>query len=374
MQNALNKKVEVILKSEVSKSFYAVKAAQSLDIDVEKKSVHHLTIQPNIREDFKIGMIIGSSGSGKTTLAKKMFGEDCFKSVFDLDRSIIDQFDDKYSYDERAIILNSIGLSSVPCWIKPAKTLSNGQRARAEAALAIANSKEDIIVLDEWTSVVDRTVAKVMSHCINKFSKKFDKRIILLSCHFDVIEWVDPDWIINCNDQSFLDRGLLRPEERERKERLEFTIRAATRESWKQFSKYHYLNDKIPGGRIFFYGLFHGDGQIGFICFANYTPKRPNKRWIYHFNRIVIHPDYAGFGLGIKLITESTKIFLKEHPSAKVMGLFSSIPVYKAMIKNKYWRFLGKENKISKVSAGENMERKTGFRQKVTIFRFEFRN
>lgn len=179
-------------------------ACNALDIDINKKSVHHLQVNGiTIPEQWNVGLICGASGSGKTTLAKKVFGEDIFRAILDEDKPIIDQFPASFTYDDCAEILSGIGLNSVPCWVRPVKTLSNGQRARAEAALLMVQDAE-VICIDEWTSVVDRTVAKAMSHCVQKFAKKRNKQIILLSCHYDIIEWLCPDWVIDCNEQKFL--------------------------------------------------------------------------------------------------------------------------------------------------------------------------
>lgn len=195
--------VELTLQSEVFSNFRCKMAADSLDIDTQKKSVHHLKIDNIILPgDWHIGLVAGNSGSGKTTLLKHLFGDDCFKAVLDDDQPIINQFPKELNYDECAAILTGVGLTSVPCWIRPVKTLSNGQKARAEAALLMAQS-DDIIFIDEWTSVVDRTVAKAMSLCISKYAKKAGKRIIICSCHFDIIEWLAPDWLIDCNKQQF---------------------------------------------------------------------------------------------------------------------------------------------------------------------------
>lgn len=190
------------LESEVFNTFRCQAAANSLDIDVKKKSIHNLEINNiNIPDKWNIGLIYGASGSGKTTLAYNLFGKDIFNNKLNEEKSIIDQLPGELSYEECANILNGIGLNSVPCWIRPIKTLSNGQKARAEAAFLICT--QNFVCIDEWTSVVDRTVAKAMSVCINKFAKKTNKQIILLSCHYDILEWLQPDWVIDCNKQKF---------------------------------------------------------------------------------------------------------------------------------------------------------------------------
>lgn len=355
------------MQSDISKTFFCTKAAQSLDIDVEKKSTHHFKVACDTEKTFNVGLIVGSSGSGKTTLAKKMFGEEIFSVKLDENLPIIDQFSEKYSYEERAALLAGIGLTSVVTWIRPIKTLSNGQRARAEAAFLMSSDKE-IIVIDEWTSVVDRTVAKVMSHCVQKFARKFNKKIIILSCHYDVFEWLNPCFVIDCNKESYEDRRLLRLNHK-RAERIELSIKEVGRETWKYFSKYHYLSDVLPGGKIYTYGLFDGENQIGFQCFANYCPHKDKKeKMIMHFNRTVIHPDYAGLGLGIKLINETAKMMIKKN--YRVFGAFSSTPVFKSMSKEKDWVL--KSIKRDVKSRGGTSSNKDFMRKKVKMYSFEF--
>lgn len=366
-------KIDIRLQSEVFNSFRCQVAANSLDIDVKKKSIHNLKIDNiNIPDDWNIGLIYGASGSGKTTTVTELFGKDVFEIIIDDEKSIIDQLPSDLSYEECASMLNGIGLNSVPCWLRPVKTLSNGQKARAEALLLMSSNKE-IIFIDEWTSVVDRTVAKAMSISLSKYAKKNNKKIILLSCHYDILEWLNPDWMIDCNKQIF---ELPKSEDFffNEREKLEFTIKEVGRETWKYFSKYHYLSERLPGGKIYLYGLFHGDNQIGFQCFANYTPHKKGTKIIYHSNRTVIHPDYNGLGLGIKLINETSKLLMNKI-ECRIMAKFSSTPVFKAMRKQKQWIFLGEKRLMGKMKTGGSMTRKGGFREEgVKTYNFEFKN
>lgn len=365
----------VKLEAEVFKTFRCQKAANSLDIDVKKKSIHELSIAADIESKFNVGLILGASGSGKTTLAKQIYGAECFQINIDPAKAVIDQFPEKWSYDECASSLQGIGLTSVPHWIKPVYTLSNGQRARAEAALLMSEKTSKVIAIDEWTSVVDRTVAKAMSHCIQKHARRSDQKIVLLSCHYDVIEWLNPDWIIDCNKSEFIDRRLLRPEERERKEKLVFELREVDRSTWKYFSKYHYLSDRLPGGYIETYGLFHGDNQIGFQCFANYVPKRRGQFTMQmHSNRTVVHPDYAGLGLGMKIIDLSSIDMLKRFGSSvDIRAKFSSEPVYRAMKKNPMWELVTIDRQIGRTDRGSIRAGDGGFRENVKTYSFKFR-
>lgn len=326
---------ELVLKCPVSESFLAQKARGSVDLSDETKTWHKLSVANcDTTTPWNIGLIVGASGSGKSTLAKHIYGDFDFYQP-DKTKAVIDQFPKEWSYDQVASQLNAIGLSQVPCWIKSLGLLSNGQQERAKVALALANDQAN--VFDEWTSVVDRNVAAAMSHTVQKFARKNNKQIVLISCHYDVLDWLDPDWVIDCNSQTYIDR---RSEVGgERKKKMCFDIKPVDARTWKRFSKYHYLSDNIPGGLIFTYGLFLGDQQIGFQCFAEYMPWRDKtKKRVLHFNRTVIHPDYVGFGLGMKLINETSAIM--HAKGYRIMGKFSSIPVYKAMSKQSDWVLL----------------------------------
>lgn len=364
------KNYSLLLESKPHDSFRCKKAANSLDIDMGKKLRHEFSVDADIESDYNVGLIVGASGSGKTTLAESIYGVDSLHRVLDSSKPVIEQFPESYTYEDCARSLMGVGLSAVPCWIRPAVTLSNGQKERAEIALQMARD-DSIVVIDEWTSVVDRTVGKIMSECIQKWARKSEKRVVLLSCHYDVFDWLQPDWVIDCNKQTYTDRRLLR---RSRQEKLTFDIRPIGRESWRFFSKYHYLSDRLPGGHIELFGLFLGDDQIGFQCFANYVPYRKEDR-LYgvkkkmHSNRTVVHPDYVGLGLGLVLINETSR--LMHDDGYHVMAKFSSIPVLKAFKRSDRWRFLGTK-RDHKIVVGGNMLRDAGFRMDVAAHQFEY--
>lgn len=360
----------VRLESPVSRSFRCQRAADSLDIDASKKSVHELTITADLETPFSVGLIVGSSGSGKTSLARQIFGHNCFASLLRDELPIIEQFPESMSYDDCAEVLSGVGLTSVPCWIRPVFTLSNGQRARAEAALAVVSTHQTV-VLDEWTSVVDRTVAKVMSHCVQKFVRRAGRSIVLLSCHHDVTEWLNPDWIIDCNRSEFHNRRSLQPH---RTEQLTFDVREIDKSSWRYFSKYHYLSERLPGGKLYLYGLFHGSDQIGFQCFASYMPRRRGELDVYHSNRTVIHPDYAGMGLGMKLINVTSSHMLSRR--VRVRAKFSSAPIARCMIRDPNWCLKKIDRVIGKMPAGQcdrgSAPGGGGFRTNVKTYSFEY--
>lgn len=139
------------------------------------------------------------------------------------------------------------------------------------------------------------------------------------------------------------------------------------------------MSDRLPGGKIHTYGLFFGADQIGFQCFANYTPTKKGTQAIFHSNRTVIHPDYAGLGLGMQVVNLTSELVQKKY-GYRIMGKFSSVPMYKACIKYPCWKFLGAKRlfgELKRGGVGRNSELRkntsTGFREKgVMTFHFEY--
>lgn len=145
---------------------------------------------------FKIGVIVGSSGSGKTTLIKKFGVEE--QPIWDSNKAIISHFD---SPDDGVNKLSSVGFNSIPSWYKPYNVLSNGEKFRADLARKLKTGA----IIDEYTSVVDRTVAKAASVALSRYIKNNDiENVVLSTCHYDIIDWLEPDWVLNTDTGELL--------------------------------------------------------------------------------------------------------------------------------------------------------------------------
>lgn len=150
-------------------------------------------------EKWNIGLIVGNSGTGKTSIAKKVFG-DFNKNIWD-EKAIIENFQSDLNMEQITYALGSVGFNSIPYWLKSYNVLSNGEKSRVDLARMLAEN--DFSVYDEFTSMVDRDVAKSMSNSLQKAFRKNDKQIVLLSCHKDIIEWLEPDWVYDTDERFF---------------------------------------------------------------------------------------------------------------------------------------------------------------------------
>jgi len=152
-------------------------------------------------KDWNIGVIVGASGTGKTTIAKELFGDKFINHQYK-STSVIDDMPEGKTVKEITKAFNSVGFSSPPSWLKPYDVLSNGEKMRVDLAYSILKSEETII-FDEFTSVVDRNVAQIGSHALQKTVRKQGKRFIAVACHYDILDWLEPDWVFNTDEMGF---------------------------------------------------------------------------------------------------------------------------------------------------------------------------
>ena len=159
-----------------------------------------------------IGLIVGPSGSGKTSLGSAIFpgtGIHDLYAGWPTDKPIIDAIIPEGDFNQASAALAAVGLGDVPAWLRPFRVLSNGEQFRAGLARLMCDS-EEAVVIDEFTSVIDRQIAKVGAAAFGKSWKRTGKQVVLLSCHYDIIEWLQPDWIYDTKEARFYSRDCLR--------------------------------------------------------------------------------------------------------------------------------------------------------------------
>ena len=270
------------------------------------ESREHFKGEINLCNDWKIGLIVGKSGSGKTTIAKQLF-EDYYITKFEYtNKSILDDMPNWCSVSDITNAFNSVGFSSPPSWLKPYFVLSNGEKMRCDLARSILE-KNEMIVFDEFTSVLDRNVAKIGSFAIQKAIRKSNKKFIAVGCHYDVEDWLLPDWVFNTDTmtfQSFEGQKKNRP-------KIDFKIyEASNKQIWKMFSKHHYLSHNHNNAAKVFISTIN-DEIAGFLSVLHFP--HPKVKNIKKVHRLVILPDYQGAGFGIKFLNEIGKLYKKQN-------------------------------------------------------------
>ena len=241
-------------------------------------------------QDWNVGLIVGPSGSGKSSVARDLWPEysgDGFD--WPADRAIVDGFD--AGIRETVQLLTSVGFGSPPSWLRPYRALSTGEQFRADLARALAGP-DDPIVYDEFTSAVDRRVAQIGSHAVQKAVRRRKQRFVAVTCHHDVVEWLQPDWVFRPDSTDFEWRRL------QPHPRLEFDVFPVHHSAWATFRHHHYLSATLHRAARCF--VAEHDGQP--VAFASYLHfAHPHAKRLKMFHRIVVLPDYQGIGLGGRL-------------------------------------------------------------------------
>ncbi len=278
-------------------SFRVQQVAGMFDVPLADRATERFRLEtPELGDDWKIGLIVGPSGSGKTTVARELFG-DRFHTPgpWPEDRAVVDGLGD-LPIKEITGLFTAVGFSSPPSWVKPYHVLSGGERFRCDLARALATTTAceaalPLLAFDEYTSVVDRTVARVLSAALAKGIRggQIGRRFVAVTCHYDVTEWLTPDWIIDMATSTFQRRCLRRPA-------IELEVFRCGRGAWEMFRRHHYLTGSLSTAARCFVALWNGM-PVGFCATVSLIGRKG--RW--RISRLVTLPDYQGVGIGMAL-------------------------------------------------------------------------
>ena len=247
---------------------------------------------------WKIGVVVGPSGSGKTSIGRSIWPD---VGIYDgdqgwpADKPIVDAIAPKGGFDDVTGALSAVGLGSVPAWLRPYHALSNGEKFRAGLARIIAEGKQRVII-DEFTSVVDRQIAKVGAGAFSKSWKRGGGQAVLLSCHYDILDWVEPDWVFDTRTGE-LQRGSLW-----RRPKFELEVFATNGSYWPMFEPHHYL--KLPRmiSAKYYVGFIEGEA----VCHLASSPALQSAGM--RLARMVVMPEWQGAGVGMKFLNEVARL------------------------------------------------------------------
>ena len=262
------------------------------DVPPEKVSAEAWSVDLPLEDrPWNIGLICGPSGCGKTTIAKKFFA-DAMVSGFDwpADESILDGFPADLGIKEITHMLGSVGFSSPRSWLRPFHALSNGEQFRVTMARVLAE-RNKLAVVDEFTSVVDRVVAQLGSSAVAKAVRRSGRQFIAVSCHMDIEEWLQPDWVLLPHENRFLWRSV------QRRPDIQLVVNRASYREWETFKRHHYLTASIHKAAICFVGFWR-ERPVAFDSWIPFMGKLRDKRRAFRGHRTVVLPDYQGVGMG----------------------------------------------------------------------------
>jgi len=247
---------------------------------------------------WKIGVVVGPSGSGKTTLGKAIGA--LYSPRWPKNLPIIDAIDPMGAFDDVTGALSAVGLGTVPAWLRPFAVLSNGEQFRANLARLVCEAPR-MAVVDEFSSVVDRQIARVGAAAFAKAWRRTSGQVVLLSCHYDILDWVQPDWVYDTGTGEF-HRGWLRP-----RPSFELEIREAKQRDYALFEPHHYLKLPPMVASTHYVGWVNGE-PVAHIAFST-RPGLIEARAC----RLVVMPEWQGAGVGMRFLNALCSHWLEGH-------------------------------------------------------------
>jgi GNAT superfamily N-acetyltransferase len=319
--------IDITVTCPVHDSFRVQQVAGMFDVPLAEKATERFQANvPDASENWQIGLVVGPSGSGKSTVAREAFGKNLYQGAeWPADRAVVDCFGN-LSVRHVVDLFTAVGFGSPPSWVKPYCVLSNGERFRCDLARALAIGFQTqgcrmqdtgcgeetlppasrilhpLIVFDEFTSVVDRNVAKVCSAAIAKGIRRghIPCRFVAVSCHYDITEWLEPDWLLDMATCELSRRRLRRPA-------IELEIHRCRMAAWQLFKRHHYLSGSLAAGARCYLATWEGV-PVNFCATLPVIARKNHRR----FTRIVTLPDYQGIGIGMRAVAAVAELHRAE--------------------------------------------------------------
>lgn len=194
-----HKTVPLVAKVPIDEFTDMVEANFDYDFNGESKFYPYCFPEVLNEIDYQILVITGASGKGKSTLLKELKNHRVLLKSYDCNKAIVSNFNTTQDATER---LSAVGLNSMPVWCRPRNVLSVGEGFRADIALNI----ESNTIFDEFTSTIDRNVAKSTCNSLQRYIRDKDlQNIVFCSCHKDYIPFLKPDIVIDLDLEKVFD-------------------------------------------------------------------------------------------------------------------------------------------------------------------------
>ncbi|HEX6961068.1 MAG TPA: GNAT family N-acetyltransferase, partial [Lacipirellula sp.] len=317
-------------------------------VPLAEKTTEKFAVElPTLEEPWDVGLIVGPSGSGKSTVARQAYASELYRGAeWPADKAVVDCFGE-LPVRQVVELFTAVGFSSPPSWVKPYAVLSCGEKFRCDLARALGRAQSavgsrqwavnaihdqidggrqpdgtqspagndhsslptahrllptPVVVFDEFTSVVDRNVARACSAAIAKGIRRgnIPCRFVAVTCHYDVAAWLEADWVLDMAAGALQRRRLRRPP-------LQLEIHRCGLAPWAMFARHHYLSGNLAVGARCYLATWQGE-PVTFCATLPLITRKNHRR----FTRIVTLPDYQGMGIGMRVVAAVASLHRSE--------------------------------------------------------------
>lgn len=297
-------KAEIILTTPIVHSPRVLQCSGMFDVPATERSGVTIDVDLPIEDKpWAIGLIVGPSGCGKSSIARHFWPKEIARPIpWAKNKSVLDAFPGKMSIKDIVALMSSVGFSSPPAWVRPFQVLSNGEQFRVMLARLLAELPA-LAVVDEFTSVVDRTVAQIGSAALAKTVRRRKQKLVAVTCHDDVERWLQPDWIYRPAERRFAWRSV------QRRPAIELTVNRVHHSAWDLFKPHHYLTGSHSASAVCFVAFWRGQ-PVAWHSWLPFVGRTRDARTIRRGHRTVCLPDFQGVGIGAALRELTSRMWL----------------------------------------------------------------
>jgi GNAT superfamily N-acetyltransferase len=140
-------------------------------------------------------------------------------------------------------------------------------------------------------------VAQIGCAAVQKTVRRRGQRLVAVSCHYDIIDWLEPDWVYQphlgkMEVNTATERGRLW-----RRPPVELEVRRVHRKAWELFRQYHYLSHTFNKAARCFVAFYQGE-PVALQAVLPLAHAMSKRQKVYRGHRAVCLPDYQGIGIG----------------------------------------------------------------------------
>ena len=215
-------------------------------------------------------------------------------------------------------------------------------------------------IFDEFTSVVDRPTAQFACLALRRAIDRgqLSKKLVAVTCHQDVIDWLRPDWVLDMTNGK-LTRRCLRPRQ------LAFTIHRCHRDLWPLFAPHHYLDGQLNPAARCYVGVVEGKPAVFAATLNNFRKQH------LRISRLVTLPTYQGVGLGGRMLDELSQHLSEEGAThIHLSGSHPAVVAHCNRSPNWHFRQLLKTGRTRSGMYRDNPHWKTSTGRAVATFRY----
>jgi GNAT superfamily N-acetyltransferase len=113
---------------------------------------------------------------------------------------------------------------------------------------------------------------------------------VLLSCHYDILDWVEPDWVFDTATGKYSGRGLWR------RPPIRLELWETDWRYWPAFAPHYYLTLPKMIAATCYVGRVDGE-MVAHVAVATRTGLKEARA-----SRLVVMPEWQGAGIGIRFL------------------------------------------------------------------------